>query len=135
MCVMQYMEAESITDAVVVAHSVSGVWLQLLLGQVPERISRACFLNAVVLKSGESFISNAVGPAQVILLLIFEFQNLTCLRSNVYQCLLAFKGYRPPLLSSIALSASVTILTGNAPGLVSRPMTLAVIMVSPFLVL
>lgn len=62
----QYMEAEAITEAVVVAHSVSGVWLQLLLGQVPERISRVCFLNAIVLKTGESFISNAVGPAQVI---------------------------------------------------------------------
>ena len=61
----QYMEAEAITEAVVVAHSVSGVWLQLLLGQVPERISRVCFLNAIVLKTGESFISNAVGPAQV----------------------------------------------------------------------
>lgn len=88
---MQYMEAESITDAVVVAHSVSGVWLQLLLGQVPERISRACFLNAVVLKSGESFISNAVGPAQVILLLKFEFDV------SAQQCLAAFRGYKTTL--------------------------------------
>lgn len=64
---MQYMVAESITEAVVVGHSVSGVWLQLLLGQVPERISRICFLNAIVLKTGESFISNSVGPAQVTL--------------------------------------------------------------------
>lgn len=62
---VQYMEAELITNAVVVAHSVSGVWLQLLLGQVPERISRVCFLNAIVLKTGESFVQNAVGPAQV----------------------------------------------------------------------
>ena len=65
LCV-QFMVAESITDAVVVGHSVAGVWLQLLLGQVPERISRVCFLNAVVLKTGESFISNSVGPAQVM---------------------------------------------------------------------
>ena len=31
---MQFMEKESITDAVVVGHSVSGVWLQLLSVQV-----------------------------------------------------------------------------------------------------
>ena len=59
------MVEEGISDAVVVGHSVSGVWLQLLLGQAPERISRMVFINAIILKNGESFISNAVGPAQV----------------------------------------------------------------------
>ncbi len=59
------MEQEAITNAVVVAHSVSGVWLQLLSVQAPERISRVVFLDAIVLKNRESFISNAVGPAQV----------------------------------------------------------------------
>jgi pimeloyl-ACP methyl ester carboxylesterase len=58
------MAEEQISNAIVVAHSVSGVWLQLLLGAAPERISRMVFINAVVLKNGESFISNAVGPAQ-----------------------------------------------------------------------
>lgn len=61
----QFMVEEQITNAIVVGHSVSGVWLQLLLGQVPERIARMVFINAVILKNGESFISNAVGPAQV----------------------------------------------------------------------
>lgn len=60
----QFMVEEEISNAIVVAHSVSGVWLQLLLGAAPERISRMVFVNAVVLKNGESFVSNAVGPAQ-----------------------------------------------------------------------
>lgn len=59
------MVAERITGAVVVAHSLSGVWAQLLLGAAPERIARMVFLNAVLLRNGESFVSNAVGPAQV----------------------------------------------------------------------
>lgn len=58
------MVAEGITGAVVVAHSLSGVWAQLLLGAAPDRIARMVFLNAVVLRNGESFVSNAVGPAQ-----------------------------------------------------------------------
>ena len=104
---MQFMEKEAITNAVVVGHSVSGVWLQLLSVQVShlmwsflpvylgedtltltcashywllrkakegmrpdfmqaaERISRIVFLDAIVLKNGESFISNSIGPAQV----------------------------------------------------------------------
>lgn len=33
--------------------------------QAAERISRIVFLDAIVLKNGESFISNSVGPAQV----------------------------------------------------------------------
>ena len=40
------------------------MWLQLLAVQAAERISRVVFLDAIVLKNGESFISNAVGPAQ-----------------------------------------------------------------------
>ena len=59
------MQQEAITGAIVVGHSVSGVWLQLLTVQAAERISRVVFLDAIVLKNGESFISNAVGPAQV----------------------------------------------------------------------
>jgi pimeloyl-ACP methyl ester carboxylesterase len=59
------MEIENISNAVVVGHSVAGVWLQLLLGQAADRISRLVFLDAVILKNGESFVSNAVGPAQV----------------------------------------------------------------------
>lgn len=59
------MEKEAITNAVVVGHSVSGVWLQLLATQAAQRIARVVFLNAIVLKDGESFVSNAVGPAQV----------------------------------------------------------------------
>ena len=59
------MEQEAITNVVVVAHSVSGVWLQLLSVQAAERISRVVFLDAIVLKNRESFVSNAVGPAQV----------------------------------------------------------------------
>ena len=59
------MQQEAITGAVVVGHSVSGVWLQLLTVQAADRISRVVFLDAIVLKNGESFISNAVGPAQV----------------------------------------------------------------------
>ncbi len=62
---LQFMQQEDITGAVVVGHSVSGVWLQLLTVQAAERISRVVFLDAIVLKNGESFISNAVGPAQV----------------------------------------------------------------------
>ncbi|CAL8463647.1 g3181 [Coccomyxa elongata] len=73
--IIEYMVAESITEAVVVGHSVAGVWLQLLLGQVPERISRICFLDAVVLKTGESFISNSVGPAQLFFSLMFTYPS------------------------------------------------------------
>lgn len=62
---LQFMETENISNAVVVGHSVAGVWLQLLLGQAADRISSVVFLNAIVLKNGESFVSNAVGPAQV----------------------------------------------------------------------
>ena len=65
MCWFQFMEFEDITNAIVVGHSVAGVWLQLLLGRAPDRIARLVFLDAVILKNGETFVSNAVGPAQV----------------------------------------------------------------------
>ena len=71
------MEQEAIQGAVVVGHSVSGVWLQLLAVQAAERISRVVFLDAIVLKNGESFVSNAVGPAQVKALHLSAIQ-FTC---------------------------------------------------------
>ena len=39
--------------------------MQTAVLQAADRISRIVFLDAIVLKNGESFISNSVGPAQV----------------------------------------------------------------------
>ena len=43
-----------------VGHSLAGVWMQLLLQQIPERIGMMIFIDAVALEPRESFFSNQI---------------------------------------------------------------------------
>eukprot|EP00884_Botryococcus_braunii_P023576 jgi/Botrbrau1/9902/Bobra.0012s0005.1 len=52
--------SNNLTNVVLVAHSLSGVWTQLAAQQVRDRLSSVVFANAVVLVTGESFFTNRV---------------------------------------------------------------------------
>ncbi len=47
-------------NTTLVGHSLAGVWMQLLLQQIPERIGMMIFIDAVALEPGESFFSNQI---------------------------------------------------------------------------
>ncbi len=64
----------NLQNVVLVGHSLAGVWMQMLLQQIPNRIASLVFIDAAVLLPGESFFSNRIGgvvstlpafPAQV----------------------------------------------------------------------
>ncbi|KAK9836343.1 hypothetical protein WJX81_007121 [Elliptochloris bilobata] len=62
---LQVMRANGLSNVTLVAHSLAGVWAQLVVQQEPDAIERIIFLDAVILKSGESFALNHIGwPAQ-----------------------------------------------------------------------
>jgi pimeloyl-ACP methyl ester carboxylesterase len=70
------MAMKQLDDVILVGHSLAGVWMQMLLQQVPNRIAGLVFIDAVVLLPGESFFSNRIAgviptspafPAQVTL--------------------------------------------------------------------
>lgn len=50
----------NLQNTTLVGHSLAGVWMQLLLQQIPDRIGMLIFIDAVALKTGESFFSNAI---------------------------------------------------------------------------
>ncbi|MCI5224221.1 MAG: alpha/beta hydrolase [Candidatus Electrothrix sp. AR4] len=58
--VVDILEIDNITDAIVVCHSYSGLLCAAVQDQVPRRISKMVFFDAVVPVSGDSFFS-AVG--------------------------------------------------------------------------
>ena len=50
----------NLQNTTLVGHSLAGVWMQLLLQQIPERIGMMIFVDAVALEPGESFFSNQI---------------------------------------------------------------------------
>ena len=71
---MQVIVLNNLQNVVLVGHSLAGVWMQMLLQQIPNRIASMVFIDAAVLLPGESFFSNRIGgvvstlpafPAQV----------------------------------------------------------------------
>lgn len=70
----QVIVANNLQSVVLVGHSLAGVWMQMLVQQIPARIAGLVFIDAAVLLPGESFFSNRIGgvvstlpafPAQV----------------------------------------------------------------------
>ena len=57
---MQTILDNDLQNTTLVGHSLAGVWMQLLLQQIPERIGMMIFIDAVALLPGESFFSNQV---------------------------------------------------------------------------
>ncbi len=47
-------------NVTLVGHSLGGVWMQLLLQQMPDRVGMMIFVDAVALETGESFFSNQI---------------------------------------------------------------------------
>lgn len=72
----QVIVLNNLQNVVLVGHSLAGVWMQMLLQQIPNRIASMVFIDAAILLPGESFFSNRIGgvvstlpafPAQVSL--------------------------------------------------------------------
>eukprot|EP00884_Botryococcus_braunii_P006988 jgi/Botrbrau1/16290/Bobra.0066s0062.4 len=64
--IVELFEKHGLENAILVGHSLSGVWLQLTLQRIPHRISKLVFCDAAVLADGESFATNLVGqPGQL----------------------------------------------------------------------
>ncbi len=57
---MQTILDNDLQNTTLVGHSLAGVWMQLLLQQIPERIGMMIFIDAVALEPGESFFSNQI---------------------------------------------------------------------------
>ena len=57
---LQVILDNNLQNTTLVGHSLAGVWMQLLLQQIPERIGMLIFIDAVALETGESFFSNAI---------------------------------------------------------------------------
>ena len=47
-------------NVTLVGHSLAGVWMQLLLQQMPDRVGMMIFVDAVALETGESFFDNQI---------------------------------------------------------------------------
>ncbi|CAL5223914.1 g6512 [Coccomyxa viridis] len=69
-------------NTTLVGHSLAGVWMQLLLQQIPERIGMMIFIDAVALEPGESFFSNQIAglvptypvyPSQALFTIMFSY--------------------------------------------------------------
>ena len=62
-CVMgvQVIVLNNLQNVVLVGHSLAGVWMQMPLQQIPNRIASMMFIDAAVLLPGESFFSNRIG--------------------------------------------------------------------------
>ena len=57
---MQFIALNQLENVILVGHSLAGVWMQMLLQEIPNRISMLVFVDAVILLPGESFFSNKV---------------------------------------------------------------------------
>lgn len=71
---LQLITLQQLEDVILVGHSLAGVWMQLLVQQIPNRIAGLIFINAAVLLPRESFFANRIAgvistvpayPAQV----------------------------------------------------------------------
>lgn len=71
---MQVINDNNLHNVTLVGHSLAGLWMQLVLQQMPDRIGMMIFVDAVALETGESFFDNQIAgivptyptyPAQV----------------------------------------------------------------------
>ncbi|CAL8463657.1 g3191 [Coccomyxa elongata] len=79
---IQVIVVNNLQNVVLVGHSLAGVWMQMLLQQIPNRIASMVFIDAAILLPGESFFSNRIGgvvstlpafPAQAWFSLLFSY--------------------------------------------------------------
>ena len=71
---MQVINDNNLHNVTLVGHSLAGLWMQLVLQQMQDRIGMMVFVDAIALETGESFFDNQIAgvvptypiyPAQV----------------------------------------------------------------------
>lgn len=64
-CVAGLIEQRSLNDVVLVGHSLGGITVSGVVQQIPQRIKRVVYVNAVVPRDGESAIDTVPGGAAI----------------------------------------------------------------------
>ena len=81
--IIRTIEAEELTDFVLVGHSIGGAYITSVADRMPEKIRRLVYLDAVVIENGETVLSTMpLGSQEVLRTLVAATGGARCTRPD-----------------------------------------------------